>query len=104
MKTFNPKNILAALILSTSAFTFSSCDREVLRRHGDDVTRTRSVGTFDKIEMGGEFEVYLTQGDAKDIVLEGPENVLADLRSTTNNNILEIDFRSHRVKIDDPVR
>ncbi|MBK0404009.1 DUF2807 domain-containing protein [Adhaeribacter sp. BT258] len=98
------KKHIAAFILVATAFSFSACEREVLRGHGDDVTRTRTVGNFDEIEMGGEFEVYLTQGPAKDIVLEGQENVLADVRTTTRNNKLEIDFRSHRVKISEPVR
>ena len=101
MRTFS-KNILSAFIIA-SAFTFSSCE-DTLRGHGDDVTRTRSVGNFDKIDMGGEFEVYLKQGPAEDIILEGQENVLADIRTTTNNNELEIEFRSNRVKISDPVR
>lgn len=104
MKTLFSKNTVAAFLLASVAFTFSSCDKTVLRGHGDEVTRTRAVGTFDEIEMGGEFDVYLTQGEAKDIVLEGQENVLADIRTTTNNNKLKIDFRSHRVKISDPVR
>ena len=104
MKTFISKNILTAFFLASAAFTFSSCEQTVLRGHGGDVTRTRTVGNFDEIDMGGEFEVYLTQGEAKDIVLEGQENVLADIRTVTNNNKLKIDFRSHRVKITDPVR
>jgi len=102
MRTFS-KNTFTAFIIAAAAFTFSSCE-DTLRGHGDDITSTRSVGNFDKIDMGGEFEVYLKQGPAEDIILEGQENVLADIRTTTNNNELEIEFRSHRVKISEPVR
>src|SRR5688572_6389815 len=102
MRTFS-KNTFTAFIIAAVAFTFSSCE-DTLRGHGDDITSTRSVGNFDKIDMGGEFEVYLKQGPAEDIILEGQENVLADIRTTTNNNELEIEFRSHRVKISEPVR
>ncbi len=104
MKALSLKNYLTALTFSLSAFAFTACDNDVLRPHGDDVSITRTVGAFDEIEMGGEFEVYLTQGPAEDLRLEGPENVIADLKTTTRNHKLEIEFRSRRVKLKDPVR
>ena len=104
MKSYYLKNSLTAVFLLAATIIFSSCDKETLRGHGDVISATRTVGAFDKIEVGGEFEVYLTQGEAKEIVLEGQENVLADVRSITRNNKLKIDFGSCRVKIKDRVR
>lgn len=103
MKSFIYKNIFSALVIASAAFTLTSCE-DTLRGHGDDVTRTRTVGNFERIRMGGEFDVYLKQGPTEDIVLEGQENVLADIKTTTYNNELEVEFRSHRVKISEPVR
>lgn len=102
MKSF--RNYINAFLLVTGTLIFSACGKDVLYGHGDTVTRTRSVGSFNKIEAGGEFEIFLTQGPAADIILEGQENVLADIRTTTRNNRLEIDFRSCRVNIRDRVR
>lgn len=104
MKSPFIQKYITALIFLATAFSFSACERDVLRGHGDTISRTRTVGTFNEIEAGGNFEIYLTQGRAQDIVLEGQENVLADVRTTTRNNKLEIEFRSHRVKISEPVR
>lgn len=101
MKTF--RNTIAAFLLATATVGFTSCN-DTLHGHGDSVSRTRTVGSFDKIEAGGEFEIYLTQGPATDIVLEGQENVLADLQTTTHNNKLEIDYKHNNVRIDKPVR
>jgi hypothetical protein len=94
----------AAFVLLASAISFSACSKETLRGHGDTVTRTRTVGAYDEISLGGEFEVYLTQGPAADIILEGQENVLADLSTTTRNNKLEIEYKHSCVRIDKPVK
>jgi hypothetical protein len=104
MRAYFYRKYTAAFCFLALAVSFSACNKETLRGHGDTVSRTRTVGNFDQVTMSGNFEVYLTQGPAKDIVLEGQENVLADLKTTTRNNKLEIEFRSKRVKIDEPVR
>jgi hypothetical protein len=104
MKSLLFKKYRAAFFLLATVISFSSCHKETLRGHGDIVSRSRTVGSFDKIEMGGEFDVYLRQGPAEDIVLEGQENVLAELSTTTRNNRLEIKYNRSRVRIDEPVR
>lgn len=104
MKANYLKKYTAAFFFLAITFSFYGCGKETLRGHGDTVTRTRTVGDYDQVSMSGEFEVYLTQGPAEDIVLEGQENVLADLKTTTRNHKLEIEFRSKRVKISEPVR
>jgi len=104
MKSYLLKNYLTAFFLLTTAFSFTACEKDVLRGKGEVVSRTRTVGSYDAINMGGEFEVYLTQGPAKDIILEGQENVLAELMTTTRNNQLEIKYNKHNVKIDKPVK
>ncbi|MFC5271840.1 head GIN domain-containing protein [Adhaeribacter terreus] len=98
------KKHIPALFLLASVVSFSGCNKETLRGHGEVVSRTRTVGTFDEIDAGGEFEIYLTQGPAKEIVLEGQENILADLSTTTHNNRLKLKYHHHNVKIDEPVR
>jgi hypothetical protein len=100
---FLKKHTASFFLLASVIFLFS-CNKETLRGHGDVVSHTRTVGTFNEIDAGGEFEIYLTQGPVKDIVLEGQENILADLSTTTRNNRLEIKYHHNNVKIDEPVR
>ncbi|KAA9340665.1 head GIN domain-containing protein [Adhaeribacter soli] len=97
------RNYLAFCLLLT-AFAFTSCNKETLRGKGDIISKTRTVGTYEAISVGGEFEIYLTQGPAQDIKLEGQENVLAEVITTTRNNELKIEFNKDNVKIDEPVR
>lgn len=103
MKSFFLKNYIA-LCLLLSVVTFTSCNKETLRGKGDIISKTRTVGTYEAISVGGKFEVYLTQGPAQEIKLEGQENVLAEVITTTRNNELKIEFDKDNVKIDEPVR
>ena len=104
MKPAFYKKYIASLLLLAAILSFSSCNKETLRGRGDTVSRTRTGGAFNEIEAGGEFEIYLTQGPAKEIVLEGQENILADLATTTRNNRLELKYYHYNVKVKEPVR
>ena len=104
MKTSFSKKIITAFLFAAPAFLFTSCDDEVLRGQGDTISLTRTVGSFDEISMGGDFEVYLTQGPAKEILLEGQENILNELSTQVRDNKLEIKYTRNRVKAHKQVR
>jgi hypothetical protein len=98
------KKIMAACLLVAPAFTFTACDKEVLRGEGDTVSQTRPVADFNAVSAGGEFDIFLSQGPAQDIRLEGQENILAELSTRVHNNKLEIKFDRKRVRLRHPVR
>ncbi|QNF35155.1 DUF2807 domain-containing protein [Adhaeribacter swui] len=104
MKTYLIKKRNTAFLLLASLFIFSSCDDEVLRGHGDVVSRTRPVGNFSAVDAGGEFEIYLKQGPAEDILLEGQANVLTEVSTHVRNNKLYIEFDRKRVRLNRPVK
>ena len=104
MKTYFSKKIATACLLLAPAFLFTSCDDEVLRGQGDNISLTRPIAAFDEINLGGDFEVYLTQGPAKDILLEGQENILNELSTQVRDHKLEIKYTKNRVKSHKPVR
>lgn len=99
MKSFLLKNLTSAYLLVASLFLFSSCDEDVLRGNGDVVSRTRPVGTFDKIDFGGEFDIYLSQGPAEDVLLEGQENVLNEISTQVRGNTLYVKYDKKRVRV-----
>ncbi|CAA9230089.1 MAG: hypothetical protein AVDCRST_MAG56-871 [uncultured Cytophagales bacterium] len=80
--------------LTLAALGLSACDNDdVIRGRGDVVTQTRAVGPFSDVEIGGDFEVYLRQGPAEAIRLEGQENVLDVVTAKVEGQELEIKFK-----------
>ena len=85
------KSLLAAF--ATALLSLTACEDEFVRGRGDVVSQTRSVSTFDAVEVSGDFEVYLRQGPAEDIRLEGQENVLDVITTKVDGRELEIKFK-----------
>ncbi len=104
MKSYLVKNFNQTFLGVATLFLLTSCEDEFLRGRGDVVSRNRPVGTFNEISAGGEFEIFLTQGPAKDLLLEGQENVLSDLSTEVRNNKLIIEYDKRHVKTSKPVR
>lgn len=104
MKIFSLRKSVAACLLLAPAFMFTACDEVVLRGEGEPVVQTRPVAAFDQVSAGGEFDIFLSQGPAQDIRLEGQANILAELSTRVRDNKLEIKFDRQRVRIRQPVR
>jgi hypothetical protein len=85
------KSFFTALALATLVLT--ACDDEFVRGRGDVVNQTRAVSTFTAVEVSGDFEVYLRQGPAEDIRLEGQQNVLDVVTTKVDGQELEIKFK-----------
>ncbi|QMU28000.1 head GIN domain-containing protein [Adhaeribacter radiodurans] len=104
MKSYLVKNVSKACIAISTAFLLTSCEDEFLRGRGDVVSRTRPVTNYNAVSAGGEFEIFLTQGPSKDLLLEGQENVLSELSTEVRNNKLIIKYDKKHVKTSRPVR
>ncbi|PSR53735.1 hypothetical protein AHMF7605_09460 [Adhaeribacter arboris] len=104
MKSYLVKKLNLTFLGVATLFLITSCEDEFLRGHGDVVSRNRPVGTFNAVSAGGEFEIFLTQGPTKDVLLEGQENVLSELSTEVRNNKLIIKYDKKHVKTSKPVR
>lgn len=58
---------------------------------GDVVTETREVSGFTSVEIDGEGELIITQGDAETLTIESDDNILPIIESTVVNGTLELD-------------
>jgi hypothetical protein len=97
MKSYLSKKLIITSLALAPALFFTSCE-DALRGEGEVVSRTRTIGAFEKVDVGGNFELYLTQGPAADILLEGQENILAELSTQVRGNELVIKYDRNRVK------
>lgn len=52
---------------------------------------TRSVTTFDRVDVGGEYDVVIRVGTAQSLVLEGDDNLLPLIRTEVRGGTLHVD-------------
>jgi len=75
-----------------------------VRGNGDMVTKTRNVGQYDKVSVGGSFDVKLYAGAEGKLTITIDENLLEYLVTEVDNGKLKIKWKkgsnvSHRSKI-----
>ncbi len=95
------KHLIATTIGWTSVCSFvcifflSSCFHwDSVQGEGGSVTDSRSVGTFRSVDVGGDIEVYLMQGTAGPLRVEGQANILNVLETYVHDNELRIKYRT----------
>lgn len=76
----------AALLASACHFGADAEEREA----GPEVSRTYQVGTFDKIEVAGPYDVNVVSGGQGVISAKGGENLLAETDVVVENGTLKI--------------
>lgn len=54
------------------------------------VKETRTVETFTGIDVGGAFDVYLTQAESRSLIIETDENLLEKITTKVRDNVLHI--------------
>ncbi len=57
---------------------------------GNIVTKSRSVGSFNGISVGGDFEVEVKIGPATEVTVEADDNIMRYIEITNSGNILKI--------------
>lgn len=58
------------------------------------VTETRAVSGFTGIELDGEGELIITQGDTEALTIESDDDILPVIESTVENGTLELDVEN----------
>ncbi|MCJ7623535.1 MAG: DUF2807 domain-containing protein [Anaerolineaceae bacterium] len=80
---------IASLLLSACGIGFG---RRVIRGSGDVVSETREVSGFDRVRIEGAGELYLTQGETEALSIEAEDNIITEITSKVENNVLIIGF------------
>lgn len=62
---------------------------------GDAIRQNREVSPFTSIDAGGALQIFLTQGNGHELILEGDPEYLADITTEVKNGVLKI---SHETK------
>jgi Putative auto-transporter adhesin, head GIN domain len=80
------------LLLSGSILFLSSCKHR--RGNGNIITEERSVGSFDRVEVNGALDVYVSQGPQHSVKIEGDENLLKYIMTEERGGELEVRTKS----------
>jgi hypothetical protein len=64
---------------------------------------TRTVAVFDRVDVGGEYDVVIRVGAAPSVVLEGDDNLLPLIRTEVRGGTLHIDSEDD-LRSRDPIR
>ncbi len=79
------KNLILFIALAAS---ISSCWGT--KGNGNVNTQEREVGSFDKIDVGGAFDIYLKQGNKHKVVVEADDNLLPIIKTEVSDGVLKI--------------
>ena len=87
--------ILLTLTFSLQTQAQSWWNSKKVRGNGNVTTETRNVGSFDKVSLGGSFDVYLVEGNEGKLTIEGEENVLKYVETEVKNGKLHLGFKDN---------
>ncbi|MFP4472208.1 MAG: GIN domain-containing protein [Bacteroidota bacterium] len=83
--------ILLAILMIGQAGTLSA---QRVKGNKKVVKEERTVETFTGIDVGGAFEVFITQADKRSLIIETDENLLDNISTKVRGNVLHISSNS----------
>ncbi len=98
IKTFKMKKsiiILIAISMSLTSQAQSWWNSKKVKGNGNVTTETRKVNDFDRVNVGGSFDVRLVEGNEGKISIEGEENIIPYIETIVKNNKLKIKFKKN---------
>jgi hypothetical protein len=81
---------LVLFIAGISLVLLSSCRLNCVRGSGNQVSETRKVGDFAKIDVSGEFKVNLKQDSTSSLTIIADDNLLKYIKTSVNGDKLRI--------------
>lgn len=81
--------IIASIVLSACQLPFV----DVIRGSGNLVTETREVSGFNQIRLDGAGRLVVTQGSSESLEIEAEDNIIDELTSDVQGNILVLGFQ-----------
>jgi hypothetical protein len=91
-----PTIIFSGIFILMISVAFNSCTYlGGINGNGNVVSETRDVSSFNKIRVGGAFEVFLTQGSTESLTIEADENLIPLIRTDISGGALIISSREN---------
>jgi hypothetical protein len=101
------KSIILTVLAIIVSFGFIGCERGfnfVIRGEGAIVSEEIPATNFDRVELGGQFDIEITYGDTIEVIAEGQQNIIDRLKIRNYNGKLTIElenaiYRDYDLKI-----
>ncbi len=91
----SPVITLAVMILLLLNLTSSCMLADGIKGNGNVVTEERSVSGFDGIEVGGAFDIYITQGNTEALKIEAESNLMEYIKTNVLGGKLSISSKEN---------
>jgi len=92
-----PRNKFSLSLIAVLLITLSSCYinfRETVYGNGNVITEERNPGSFDRLKVSSDIDVYITQGDIESVKVIADENLLKYISTELYNNTLTIESKA----------
>jgi len=84
------KTLKIGILAAGIALTLSSCDNNCIIGSGNQVTETRKVSDFTKIEISGGYVIKLVQDSSLTLTVTADDNVQGDIKNDVSGGKLRI--------------
>ncbi|MEI6899473.1 MAG: head GIN domain-containing protein, partial [Bacteroidota bacterium] len=81
------------MILITMMIMLTSCTVLGEQGSGNVTKQERKVSSFDRIDVSGAYDVFITQGDVQSVFVEADDNLLPLIKTEVNGSTLSIENR-----------
>jgi hypothetical protein len=92
------KILLPLSILIIASFMLSACSLpfiNIVRGSGNLTTESRQVSGFNAVRLDGAGKLVVTQGETESLTIEAEDNIISDLESTVQGNMLVLGFQDN---------
>jgi len=100
------KNLKFLMLSLLAAVAFSSCELDEICEKGDGptVSKELSLPPFHSLVLDISADVFITQGEAQSITVEGQENIIDKLELDVRNETWDIDFDQNCIRNHDGLK
>jgi hypothetical protein len=91
------KYIITSIILTLS-FSVNAQNwwkNKRVKGNGNVITKTRTISDFDKVDVGGSFDVILVKGEERKITINGEENIIKYVETKVFKNNLQVKYQNN---------
>lgn len=86
--------LILTLTMSANAQDWFGNSKRI-KGNGKVVTVNRTTSDYDKVSVGGSFDVILIKGKEGKITIEGEENIIPYLETEVNRNTLQVKYKKN---------
>ena len=85
------RSLLAVLLVAGTAYTYASPKSTFIQQKTED----RHLSGFHAIDVGGPYDVTVTQGNTESVRVEAPDDVISHVTTEVENGVLKIYDKRH---------